>query len=102
VGVVVPESLVRPVAAALTEAGLPHGQAAEGALDFPVALLGVTDAKGLEFDSVVVVEPSRLVAESQQGLRALYVAVTRATQRLVVVHAEALPDSLGAAAASSA
>jgi DNA helicase IV len=102
VGVVAPQSLVRPVADALERAGLPFGLAAQGALDFPVALLGITDAKGLEFDSVVVVEPSRLTDESQQGLRALYVAVTRATQRLVVVHAEALPDSLGAAMESSA
>jgi DNA helicase IV len=102
VGVVVPESLLRPVAASLLEAGLPFGQAAAGALDFPVALLGITDAKGLEFDSVVVVEPSRLVAESPQGLRALYVAVTRATQRLVVVHAEGLPDSMARTAESSA
>ena len=102
VGVVVPESLVRPVADSLRERRLPFGQAAGGALDFPIALLGITDAKGLEFDSVVVVEPSRLVAESRQGLRALYVAVTRATQRLVVVHAEALPDSLAQAAGSSA
>jgi DNA helicase IV len=102
VGVVVPESLVRPVAQSLSEAGLPFGLAAGGALDFPVALLGVTDAKGLEFDVVVVVEPARLVAESRQGLRALYVAVTRATQRLVVIHAEALPDSLARAAESSA
>ena len=102
IGVVAPESLVRPVADALAEAGLPFGQATGGALDFPVALLAITDAKGLEFDSVVVVEPARLVGESRQGLRALYVAVTRATQRLVVVHAEALPDSLVRAAQSSA
>ena len=61
---------------------------------------GSTDAKGLEFDSGVVVEPNRIVAESRQGLRALYVAVTRATRRLVVVHAEALPDSLAARADS--
>jgi DNA helicase IV len=50
--------------------------------------------KGLELDSVVVVEPSRIVAEEPQGLRALYVALTRATQRLAVVHAEPLPDAL--------
>ncbi len=50
--------------------------------------------KGLELDAVVVVEPSRIVAEEQQGLRALYVALTRATKRLVIVHSEPLPEAL--------
>ncbi len=51
-------------------------------------------AKGLELDGVVVVEPARIVDEEQQGLRALYVALTRATKRLVIVHAEPLPEAL--------
>ncbi|MGI8491852.1 MAG: ATP-binding domain-containing protein, partial [Acidimicrobiales bacterium] len=51
-------------------------------------------AKGLEFDSVVVVEPARLASESIQGMRALYVAMTRATRRLTIVHAEVLPPQL--------
>jgi DNA helicase IV len=102
VGVIGPESLLRPLAASLEAAGVAFGQATAGALDSAVTLLGITDAKGLEFDTVVVVEPSRLVAESRQGLRSLYVAVTRATQRLVVVHAESLPDSLAKTVESSA
>jgi DNA helicase IV len=52
------------------------------------------DSKGLEFDHVVVVEPGRLVAADQAGLRLLYVVLTRATRRLVVVHAEPLPEAL--------
>ena len=53
-------------------------------------------AKGLEFDRVVLVDPSRIVAEAErvEGLRALYVALTRATKTLVVVHAEPLPAEL--------
>ena len=43
------------------------------------------EAKGLEFDAVVVVAPGALVAEAATGVRRLYVALTRATQRLVVV-----------------
>ena len=43
------------------------------------------DAKGLEFDAVVVVEPDELVAESAAGWRTLYVVLTRATFRLVSV-----------------
>ena len=54
------------------------------------------DAKGLEFDHVIVVEPARLVAPDAAGLRLLYVVLTRATRQLVVVHAEPLPEALGA------
>ena len=64
------------------------------AIDAPVAILSPLDAKGLEFDHVVVVEPARLVAPDAAGLRLLYVVLTRATRDLVVVHAEALPEAL--------
>ena len=44
-------------------------------------------AKGLEFDHVVVVEPALIVEEGgERGLRELYVALTRPTKTLVVVH----------------
>jgi DNA helicase IV len=54
------------------------------------------EAKGLEFDHVVVVEPSHIVDEAAggQGLRELYVALTRPTKTLVVVHSSPLPESL--------
>jgi ATP-dependent exoDNAse (exonuclease V) beta subunit len=45
-----------------------------------------------------VVEPAAIVEEEAQGLRALYVALTRATKRLTVVHAAPLPDCLQPAA----
>jgi DNA helicase IV len=51
-------------------------------------------AKGLEFDSVVVAEPSRIVAAEPRGLRRLYVALTRAVSALHIVHAEPLPAAL--------
>ena len=54
-------------------------------------------SKGLEFDRVVLVEPAAIAAGGIEGLRALYVALTRATKTLVVVHARALPDELGTA-----
>jgi DNA helicase IV len=50
--------------------------------------------KGLEFDAVLVVEPDRILAEGPRGASELYVALTRATQRLGVVHTAALPSSL--------
>ncbi|MFC4605300.1 HelD family protein [Rhodococcus kronopolitis] len=59
-----------------------------------VSVLAVRDVKGLEFDSVLIVEPQRILDESPRGLNDLYVALTRATQRLGVVHARPLPAVL--------
>jgi DNA helicase IV len=61
----------------------------------PIVVLGAEAAKGLEFDNVIVVEPAQLAAESPQSLRALFVALTRPTRRLTLVHAEPLPKVLG-------
>ena len=102
VAVIVAPSLLDPVGATLAREGFEVGRVDDGALDRPVSLLTTTDAKGLEFDAVVVVEPARIARESAQGLRAVYVACTRATQRLAIVHAEALPTAIGAGAQSSA
>jgi DNA helicase IV len=102
VAVIVPPSLFNPVAQALDSSGITYGQVGRGALDETVTLLTIEDAKGLEFDSVTVVEPHRIVNETPQGLRALYVAFTRATQRLVIVHSEALPAPLAGVAQHSA
>ncbi|MGH3870603.1 MAG: HelD family protein [Pseudonocardiaceae bacterium] len=63
-------------------------------LDAPVTVLTVTEAKGLEFDSVVLVDPAAIVAESPRGLNDLYVALTRSTHRLCIVHSGDLPDVL--------
>ncbi|MEE9416385.1 MAG: UvrD-helicase domain-containing protein [Acidimicrobiales bacterium] len=52
-------------------------------------------AKGLEFDSVVVVEPARILAKPG-GLSLLFVAVTRTTDRLTIVHQQPLPAVLAA------
>jgi DNA helicase IV len=57
-------------------------------------VLAPPDAKGLEFDAVVVVEPAAIAGGTAQGLRLLYVALTRAVQELVVVHAGPLPPAL--------
>ncbi|MGK5551454.1 HelD family protein [Actinomadura kijaniata] len=55
-----------------------------------------TLAKGLEFDAVVAVEPSRIVAAEPRGLHRLYVVLTRAVSALHVLHAEPLPEPLAA------
>jgi DNA helicase IV len=61
-----------------------------------VAVLTPREAKGMEFDHVVVVEPALIVDEAVegQGLRELYVALTRPTRTLVVVHSHPLPKEL--------
>jgi ATP-dependent exoDNAse (exonuclease V) beta subunit len=59
-----------------------------------LTLVPVTLAKGLEFDHVVLVEPSRIATGEAYGLRRLYVALTRAVSRLTVFHAEPLPSEL--------
>ena len=78
--------------AELTDIGAVSGSA--DALDAPIAVLGPVEAKGLEFDQVIAVEPAELVLPDRRGLRLLYVTLTRATQRLQVVHAKALPEAL--------
>jgi DNA helicase IV len=74
-------------------AALPHGDLFVDELSVPV--LTPRQAKGLEFDHVVVVEPAAIADDGDRGLRELYVALTRPTKTLVVVHARALPDALG-------
>ncbi|MEV0948869.1 AAA family ATPase [Rhodococcus sp. NPDC049939] len=59
-----------------------------------VSVLTVRDAKGLEFDSVFIAEPQDILDESPRGVNDLYVALTRATQRLGVLHTRPLPEVL--------
>ncbi len=61
-----------------------------------VALVAPAAVKGLEFDAVVVVEPAEIVG-LENGLRHLYVALTRAVQHLGIVHAHPLPEELAGA-----
>jgi DNA helicase IV len=61
-----------------------------------VVALGSLEAKGLEYDATLVVSPAEIADESPAGLRVLYVALTRATQRLTVLSGERdKPDASG-------
>jgi DNA helicase IV len=62
-----------------------------------VTVLSPAEAKGLEFDAVVVVEPAALFDQGERGARLLYVAMTRAVQHLAVVHVAPLPAPLAGA-----
>ena len=89
--VIAPGALVAELARAIP-AAVP-GDRTE-VLDSPVALLTVGQSKGLEFDRVVLVDPAGILAQSPAGGHDLYVAITRATHRLTVVHDGDLPSSL--------
>jgi DNA helicase IV len=92
IAVLVPADQVSELGPAV-EAGVP-GAVGAGDIDAQVTVLSVAQAKGLEFDAVVLVDPAAMLDESPRGLNDLYVALTRATQRLTIVHAGALPEVL--------
>ena len=63
-------------------------------LTSPVVLLGARQAKGLEFDVVLIADPGAILTGSPRGRNDLYVAMTRATQRLGVLHPGPPPAEL--------
>ncbi len=94
VAVIVPPSVIDEVCDALAAAEIPFGRATRNGLEHRVTVVEVGMVKGLEVDAAIVVEPYLMVDEEAQGNRALYVALTRATKRLAVVHEHDLPPSL--------
>ncbi|MEN3356797.1 MAG: hypothetical protein V7637_779 [Mycobacteriales bacterium] len=110
IGVIVADHAVESAGKALTAAGVPYGVLGEAeepaeppaggepepAAPARVTIVPATLAKGLEYDFVVVVEPAAIVAAEPRGLRRLYVVLTRAVSRLVVVHHAPLPSQLSA------
>ena len=83
IAVIAPEVLIDPVAEAL--AGFDIGRSAAG-LDHQIAVITPQQAKGLEFDSVLLVEPGLIAPPGgDDGVGALYVALTRTTDRLGVL-----------------
>jgi DNA helicase IV len=94
VGIVCPDGLVDEVSEALGAANVAFGRAGASGLDASLTVVPVSVVKGLEMDGVVVVEPTDIYESSDAGPRGLYVALTRSTQRLVVVHSRELPREL--------
>jgi DNA helicase IV len=96
IAVIVPDARTGGVLEELTAAGI---EAVELEQDptARVTVVPATAAKGLEFDSVVLLEPAEIVAAEPSrlaGLRRLYVCWTRAVSRLAVVHVQPLPAEL--------
>jgi DNA helicase IV len=96
IAVVAPDAMVDGLLAHLRQAGVEAGKATRTGLEKDVNVVPVTLVKGLEQDGVIVVEPADIVDGELQGLRALYVALTRSTKRLAVVHAKPLPVAMNA------
>jgi len=96
IAVIAADAAVPSLAAALTAAGLDAA-----ALDDTstgdgsrITVAPASLAKGLEYDQVIVVEPADVVDAEPRGLHRLYVVLTRAVSRLVVLHARPLPAAL--------
>ena len=98
VAVIVPDRRADEVSAAFDAVGLRHGRAGVSALEETVTVVPSSLVKGLELDGIVVVEPTEIVEASPHGMRALYVALTRATRRLTIVHEKRLPAVLAGSA----
>ena len=121
VGVLAPATRIRDIAKAFGAAGVSAMDITKhGAIEQGIALVSAEAAKGLEFDAVVVVEPAAIVNSGlrlahphyfpalnpvegalgqhseAQGYRILFVALTRATQHVSIVHSEPLPIELRA------
>ncbi|GAB2549508.1 HelD family protein [Brachybacterium huguangmaarense] len=98
IAVVVVEDRVEELHAALAARDdLPRAGRGSAGVDDVLAVMSPQDAKGLEFDGVVVVEPAEILAAHERGDGDLYVAMTRPTQRLDVVHAGPVPAALAEA-----
>jgi DNA helicase IV len=93
VGVIAPEDQLEDVRSALTAAGIPAGDVLADGLARKVTVLSAIQAKGLEFDHVIVVEPAHIAA-ADGGWAPVYVALTRSTRTLAVLHTTPEPFEL--------
>jgi DNA helicase IV len=84
--VIVPDARIRELGEAVSRTA--HGVSFGGSPDLTseIVLLGARQAKGLEFDSVLIADPAAILSASPRGRNDLYVAMTRSTQRLGVLH----------------
>ena len=95
--VICAEAALETVTAALRAQGIDFGLATQGTLDHQVTVTAVRLAKGLELDACIVVDPAEILETEHRGAQARYVALTRATRRLSVLHVRPLPAVLASA-----
>ena len=94
VAIVAADSRCTEIEDELTKRNIEFGRAGSSGLTFDLTVVPVSVVKGLELDGVIVVEPTEIVESELHGMRALYVALTRSTRRLAVVHARPMPTSM--------
>lgn len=94
IAVICADAAVPRLTAALHAAGVATATPDDVEAGERVTVVPATLAKGLEYDSVVVVEPAEIVSAEPRGLHRLYVVLTRAVSRLCVLHAAPLPAPL--------
>ena len=92
--VICPGSWVDRIEAALVAGGVDFGQAHRGRFDHQVTVAPVALVKGLELDACIVIDPQTVLDEEFRGAQTLYVALTRATKRLSILHVAPLPEVL--------
>lgn len=88
VGVICAEDSHEAVAGALKDAGVTFTDAARSELGRAINLMTAEQAKGLEFDAIVVSEPAAIAGVNHTGLRHLFIALTRTTKHLTIVHSK--------------
>ena len=89
--VIADESSLDAIESELRLRSIPFDQHSSESLETGLTLLTPTQAKGLEFDAVVVVEPEEIAIREVTGARELYIALTRTTRHLHIVHTRACP-----------
>ncbi|MEV6305085.1 AAA family ATPase [Actinoplanes sp. NPDC051861] len=94
VAVIAADTAVDRLRGHLTAAGIEHATPDDVEAEARVMVVPATIVKGLEYDHVIVHEPSDIVAAEPKGLNRLYVVLTRAVTRLSVLHSKPLPDAL--------
>ena len=92
--VIVPESRLTQVRAAVQGQFGRRVGSGSGGLSQDIVVLGAREAKGLEFDVVVVIEPQEMIDEVEGSVGDLYVAMTRTTQRLRILAEGAIPAGI--------
>jgi DNA helicase IV len=95
VGIVLDDHRFAAVRKHLAKAGIETGLPHEDGADHKISLIPVSLSKGLEFDHVVLLEPAEITESGPDGLRLLYIALTRAISRLTLLHERQLPPELG-------
>jgi DNA helicase IV len=94
VAIIAPAQLLAQTRAAVVPLYGRRVGSGSGALDQDIVVTTATEAKGLEFDVVILLEPQRIVDEAEGAVGDLYVAMTRATQRLRVLAGGGLPAGI--------